>query len=328
MSIIERALDKLEKQRDVSPPAEGETTVGDIKVLDPRPDLEKDSSSTRPAFTPSALELRALEQVHVAPAAPAEPEAAAGGETTPPRSSREVTIDLERLTELGMLTPDNPQSTLSEQMRRIKRPLLSKLEEGASEYTNLIMVTSALPGEGKTYTSINLAISIAMEMDRTVLLVDSDVAKSDITKSFGVEATRGLTDCLEDENLDLSEVMLKTNIPKLSILPSGSHHAKMTELLASGGMKKFIDDVSKRYSDRVVIFDSPPVLVTSGAGVLASLVGQVVFVVHAEKTLASEVKDALKQLNRRQNIGLVLNRSREWGGAKGKYGYYYYYGRD
>ena len=220
-------------------------------------------------------------------------------------------------------------------LRHIKRPLLRKLEEkpATSEwYPNLIMVTSSLPGEGKTFTSINLAISIAMELDKTVLLVDSDVAKSDVAKNLGIEAeaTRGLTDYLVDDGVDLSDVLLKTSIPKLTVLPSGSHHANMTELLASGGMKHLIDDLSKRYPDRVVIFDSPPILVTSGAGVLASLVGQIVFVVHAERTLNSQVKESLKQLNRKENVGLVLNRSREWGGNKGRYGYgyYYYYGKE
>jgi exopolysaccharide/PEP-CTERM locus tyrosine autokinase len=318
MSIIERGLEKLDEQRPRDPRSADEGRV-------PEP-------GAAAAPLPPALAV-AVPKESDAPPRGEVPGAGDVGERPvlngKEQRSREVSVNLQEMVLSGLLTPDRPQSQLSEEMRQVKRPLLSKLEtpvEGADpRYKNLILVTSSLPGEGKTFTTINLAISIAMEMDKTVLLVDTDAAKSDVVKRLGIDAARGLTDYLTNDDVKLADVLLRTNIPKLTVLPAGAHHDHMTELLASGGMKKLVDDLATRYSDRVVVFDSSPVLVTSGTAVLASLVGQIVFVVRAEKTLASQVKDALRQLKRRDSLGIVLNRSREWGGGQAKYGSYYYY---
>ncbi len=123
---------------------------------------------------------------------------------------------------------------------------------------NLIMVTSALPGEGKTFSAINLAISMAMEQDKTVLFVDADVAKASAGRLLGVpKGSRGLIDVLE-HGVSLREVLYHTNIPKLRVLPAGSAHERATELLASEGMRALMSDLSRRYADRVIVFDSPP----------------------------------------------------------------------
>ncbi len=147
---------------------------------------------------------------------------------------------------------------------------------------NLIMVTSALPGEGKSFTAINLAMSIAMELDHTVLLVDADVARPSIPRMLGLPATRGCSTCWSTSRSTCAGVLLKTNVEKLSLLLAGTQHPRATELLASEAMNRLLDDMASRYSDRIIIFDSPPLLVTTEARVLASHMGQVVVVVEAQ----------------------------------------------
>ena len=150
----------------------------------------------------------------------------------------------------------------------IKRPLIDNaMGKGATqiENGNLIMITSALPGEGKTYTATNLAMSIAMELDNTVMLVDADVARPNLLKRLGVPPARGLMDVLVDESIELSQVLLRTNVEKLTILPSGTPHPRATELLASDAMINLLADMANRYSYRIIIFDSPPALAASPA---------------------------------------------------------------
>mgnify|MGYP001823754260 FL=1 len=192
---------------------------------------------------------------------------------------------------------------------------------------NLIMVTSSLAGEGKTFTSINLAMSIATEMDKTVLLVDADVAKPDVTARLGVQAEQGLIDVLLEDDLTLPDVLIRTDIPKLSLLPAGRKHVHATELLASEGMRQLTLELSTRYSDRIVIFDSPPMCLTSEARVLAGLMGQVVMVVEESKTTQQTVKQALSMLDSNEIIGIVMNkRKASRHGGEGYYGRYGYYG--
>jgi len=207
----------------------------------------------------------------------------------------------------------------------IKRPLLLKAfpHEGKRlGNENVILVTSSVPGEGKTFLSVNLAMSIAMEVDRTVLLVDGDSAKSNISKLFGITTDRGLTDYLASDELDLADVLVRTNIDNLTILPAGGHVANVTELLSSEQMKRLTEELASRYSDRVIIIDSPPLLAASGARVLAGLAGQIVFVVEAIRTTQNAMREALRMIETHANIGLVLNKSRERPRAAYQYGYY------
>ena len=229
------------------------------------------------------------------------------------RTKRTITLDLERLRQRGLLVPDTQRSRIREEYRHIKRPLLMNAAgKGATvaEYANVIMVTSANPGEGKTFTASNLALSIATERDRTVLLVDADLVRPSVNKLFDFEADLGLVDYLIEDDLKLSDVLLKTNIPSLTILPAGSSHHLSTELLGSGNMRALVQEMSKRYSDRIVIFDTPPLLATSEASILASLVGQVVMVVESEKTRQSQVKEALALVDSNTIVGFVLNKTR------------------
>ncbi|NRR30573.1 tyrosine-protein kinase family protein [Oxalobacteraceae bacterium] len=236
---------------------------------------------------------------------------------------KHVEINLARLQQLGMVTQDGGRTSVAEDFRIIKRPLLrmARGEHGAIEQGNLIVVTSALPGEGKTYCAVNLAMSIAMEMDITVLLVDADVARPSVLKVLGLGAEAGLMDILLNGKLELGDVILRTNVPTLSILPAGRANKHATELLASRSMRHLLKDIAERYADRVIIFDSPPLLITTEASVLAAQMGQVVLVVEAETTTQHAVKEALRQIDTCAHVNLIYNKIRAFPGGE-YYGYY------
>ena len=242
-------------------------------------------------------------------------------------SSKEIGLPWDMMKHKGMLTPEDGRSQIAEEMRAVKRPLLRFTGNATvgGDHKNIIMVTSSVPGEGKSFTSINLAISIAMEMDKTALLVDADVAKPSIGKYLGYRNKKGLVDYLMGDEPALSDLLLKTDLPKLSILPAGKQHHYSTELLASESMKILLDELATRYHDRVIIFDSPPVLATSEAQVLANQMGQVVVVVEAVKTSQLMLEEALGKIENANIAGLILNKSRVKAGGS-YYGYGYGYG--
>ena len=241
-------------------------------------------------------------------------------------TSKTVTLDLEALAAKGIVTPNAPRSFIADQYRVVKRPLIANAMsrgEAAVKHSNLIMVTSALSGEGKSFTSINLALSIAAEMDHTVMLVDADVARPSILKVLGLEPAPGLLEVLEGKT-DVASTLLRTNVDKLTLLPSGTPHPKATELLASEAMGAFLDDIATRYADRIVIFDSPPLLLTTESRVLASHMGQIVVVVQAGRTLQADVQNALATIESCPIRMMLLNKARAIG--KDSYGYGYGYG--
>jgi protein-tyrosine kinase len=240
--------------------------------------------------------------------------------------SRRVDLNLEFIAASGVVTPAAPRTRLADQYRVIKRPLIANATgRGATTLThgNLIMVTSALAGEGKSFTSINLAMSIAAELDHTVMLVDADVARPSVLRMLGLQPGPGLLDVLE-RKLDLSSALLRTNVDKLSILPAGTPHPPATELLASEAMTDLLDEMATRYPDRIVIFDSPPLLLTTEARVLASHMGQIVMVVRADHTLQTTVQQALATIESCPVKMMVLNQAR--GDSTGSYGSGYGYG--
>ncbi|NWG31213.1 MAG: tyrosine-protein kinase family protein, partial [Rhodocyclaceae bacterium] len=273
--------------------------------------------------------------VEVAPpeSAPAADKSAAklgAGGTAPAAAqiSRRIDLDMNVLTGHGILTPDSVRSQLGDEMRVIKRPLLHNVTGKSAapvKDANLIMITSALPGEGKTFMAANLAISIAMELDHTVLLVDADVARPSLPEVFGFDEEKGLLDVLTDPTLDLSQVLLRTNVEKLSVLPAGTPHPRATELLASEAMNHLLADMAQRYHDRIIIFDSPPLLVTTEARALAMHMGQVVLVVKAESTTHAEVKNAIAAIESCPVKMVVLNKTTGHVDGHG-YGYGYGYG--
>ncbi len=242
-------------------------------------------------------------------------------------SSQRVELNLEALTESGIVTPNTPRSHIADEFRVVKRPLISNaMAKGAAKlnHGNLIMITSAMSGEGKSFTAVNLAMSIAAELDHTVMLVDADVARPSVLRMLGLPASPGLLDLLEGK-ADMSSVLLRTNVDKLSILPSGTPHPRATELLASEAMRLLLADISQRYADRIVIFDSPPLILTTEARVLATQMGQVVMVVQANKTLQADVQHALSTIEACPVKMMLLNQLRS--DAKSGYGYGYGYGQ-
>lgn len=252
------------------------------------------------------------------------PELAEQGQTR----ARQLLIDLERLASLGFLVPDAEKTQIAEEFRVVKRPLITNVQaaDAREKHRNLIMVTSSLPGEGKSFCALNLALSIAMERDITVMLVDADVAKPSVLNNLGVRAEAGLMDLLLDKSLRVGDVLLKTNIEKFSILPAGRRHKHATELLASEGMARLLDEIANRYPDRIVIFDSPPLLVTSEARELAAHMGQVVMVVEAGRTSQDAVNEALSYLEVCDIVNLLMNKTEAMVGMDGYGGYGYGYG--
>jgi exopolysaccharide/PEP-CTERM locus tyrosine autokinase len=303
VSIIEKAASRIEQRRDTGAPSSATPAAG-------QPVAEAFVAAT--AAAPAA-----------APAPGATPET-----ESPARKihTRQVDLDLERMRAMGMVTAAGGRTNVVEEFRIIKRPLLKRAfgEHAAGDKpNNLIMVTSSLPGEGKTYCAINLAMSIAMELDHTVLLVDADVARPSVLRTLGLPAQRGLMDILLDDKLDLSDVLLRTNVDTLSILAAGASNPRATELLASQTMRNLVYEIANRYPDRVVIFDSPPLLLTSEARVLATHMGQIVMVVEAETTTQHAATEALRQLEGCSNVNLIYNKVREFPGIEEAYDYHY-----
>lgn len=220
-----------------------------------------------------------------------------------------VNIDTDLLRRQYMTTPDGERTMVSECFRRIKRHILANVSNpDSAPRANLIMVTSSVPKEGKTFCTINLAISLAMEMDRRVLLVDADVLRPSVSAALGLRSVeKGLMDVLLD-GLELSEVLCNTNIEKMSLLPAGRRHAQSSELLASDAMRELLKEMAERYSDRIIIFDSPPLLASTESRVLAGLMGQVLLVVEAERTTEATLKEALAHIESENVVGVILNK--------------------
>jgi receptor protein-tyrosine kinase len=234
-----------------------------------------------------------------------------------------VEIDLKALAAAGYLTPDAQRSQIADDFRVVKRPVIKNTQGGAGpivERANRVMVTSALPREGKSFVSLNLAMSIASEVDSTVLLVDADVANPSLMKRLHLPESKGLLDLLTNKNMDVADVMLRTNVEKLSLLPAGTADRRATEMLASSAMADLVDEMAARYPDRILVFDSPPLLATTEARVLASHMGQIVMVVEADTTTQAAVKQALETIENCPVVLMVLNKV-----AHSKMGGYYGY---
>lgn len=278
------------------------------------------------------------------------------------RQSRSVEVDMAKLANAGYLVPGSPRSTLADEFRGIKQPVLKNARSDPAapiRLGNLIMVTSALPGEGKTFCALNLALSIASEVDSSVLLVDADVVRPAILERLGLAGAahpagaggavtshaagaatksstsgnptsstsstssthyKGLLDLLTDPTLDMSEVILKTNVPKLSVLPAGTPRINSTELLASNSMEELLQDISSRYADRIVIFDAPPLLATTESRVLAARMGQILMVVSEGTTGRDDISQAFAAVQACPIVLSMLNRS-EMASDHQQYGY-------
>ena len=299
MSTIEQASKRLEELR---------------KAGVDMPWIRDADSAALSAVQPAAL----VDALHDSAPAPAP--------LMPPKHHAD--IDLAGLLQAGYLVPDAPRSRLLDEFRGVKRPLLGNAlgnkPAGAVERGNLIMITSSLPGEGKTFTSVNLAMSMAMELNHSVLLVDADTARMAAAQRLGLQGSRrGLIDLLLDPTLDLSDVELSTNVDKLTFLPAGTRNERATEIFSSQSMVDLLNRLAAHGQDRIVIFDSPPLLPSAEARALAPQMGQVVLIVHAGKTQQGSVQQSLSILEENPVVMSLLNQSRTPSSAS-PYGYYSY----
>lgn len=292
IDLIERAAERLKRR--------GDTSL-----------VEK--AAAKIAGMPAATEA-------VAKAMPAQ-------DAEPQRVSRQVTIDLTRLQLANFVTPSGSRTRIGEEFRVIKRPLLLKAFASGSEaieHGNMIMVTSANPGEGKTFTAVNLAMSIASERDLHVLLVDADVQRPSALRMLGVPEEKGLLDVLADNGIPLADAILRTNIRNLSLMSAGSPSLATTELLASQKMAALMGEMAARYRDRIIIFDAPPVLASSEPSVLALHVGQILLVVEAGRTSRRALEETLGHIGRCNHISVVLNKTQLQTSSE-RFGAYAYY---
>jgi protein-tyrosine kinase len=223
-----------------------------------------------------------------------------------------IQIDFGMLEKKGFVSTNPQRQLINEEFRAIKRKLLDNAFGPLSKSlknSNIIMVTSSRHGEGKTFTAINLALSIALEKDKTVLLVDADVIRPSMMKTLELERKQGLMEYLLGGNQDISEVMYKTNLDNLRIIPAGQSHHLSTELLASEKMFEAVEEFANRYTDRVVIVDTPPLLGINETTILANLAGQALVVTQESKTKLADIEEAVRHLNPEMAIGFVVNKS-------------------
>jgi protein-tyrosine kinase len=242
-----------------------------------------------------------------------------------------VEIDTKELLAQGLLAPETRGARLADEYRSVKRPLLRNAcapEDLGVSRSNLWLVSSAISGEGKTFTCMNLCLSVAREKDWNVVLVDGDCKKPQLTHLFGADGEPGLMDLLHDKSLEFDSVVMPTNIPGLSILPAGKRDEHASELLASARMGKLCEKIATQDPKRIVLFDSPPLLLTEEAPVLATQVGQILLVVQANRTPQRAVLEARDRLDPEKAINLLLNQAdaRENSSVYGGYGGYGQYG--
>jgi protein-tyrosine kinase len=243
----------------------------------------------------------------------------------------ELTLDKIALAERGYLIDNGTRKSIKDEFRKIKRILLNNAFGKAAKtlhHSNLIMVSSAKPNEGKTFVAINLALSIALEQDKTVLLIDADVLLPSVMRELGVEAQLGMIDYLLGKTEQVSDIIYNTNINKLKLIPPGELHHLSNELLASEKMATLANELANRYPDRIVIFDCPPLIGVTETLVLANLMGQALIVVEESKTSIVDIQTATEHLNENLALGLVLNKAiRSHKDLYGYYGYGYGYGK-
>jgi protein-tyrosine kinase len=237
-------------------------------------------------------------------------------------------LDRGRLASFGISIPSSARSRTVEEFRLVKRNLMTTWSQSdliADQRSGrLIMITSARPGEGKTFSSINLALAFASERDVKALLVDVDTQHPGLPRIFGIPGERGIVDVLTG-NLELSEVLIQTNLPNLMLLPAGRGGPHVPELLSSREMGALLGELTQRLPDRFIIIDTPPCMASSDAAALAPLVGQIVFVVEAHGTQQAEIEAALSMLSACPQISLLLNKSDTLASEHfGSYGYYYH----
>ena len=238
-----------------------------------------------------------------------------------------IEVSAKSLVEQGVQARAADLELVGQQFRRIKRPVLNTafgVGMRDSKNANVVMVASALPQSGKTFCSFNLATSIAREKDVGAVLVDADVLKPNISRALGLEERIGLIDYLVDDSISIDDILVATDLHGIIVVPAGRQHDEATELLASRRMAQFFELLSQRFHSRAIVVDTPPLLITNEAQVLAEHMGQIVMVIEAGRSDVESVSQALDTLNRTKPINAILNKAR--GKSFGDYGGYGYYG--
>lgn len=308
MSLVEKALRKLQVSKG-APERPAASASADVRVRAPSAEVGVRAPVPAPAPLPPPVK------------------------QFDPRehSNKVVQLDKDQLRSLFMIPPEAQAREIATQFRTIKRPLISHAtdpETFGDVARHTVMVASALPGDGKTFTSLNLGLSLALEMDFTVLLVDADAPKPHLTHALHLQGEPGLLDVLADPNRRLEDVILATDMPRFHVLPAGTRSETATELLASPRMAEVVTQLASLYGRGLVLFDSPPVLLTSESRSLGMMLGQVVLVVRAGVTPQQAVRDAIAILGEGRRISLVLNGAQLDGATGYYYGFRYGYGQD
>ena len=314
MSSIEKAMKRQgEKAKFGQPKAsEGET---EQVVATPNEQTEESvSQSNAEAVSQSSAELDSQSSAELD-----------SPESTKLTTNKDLVIDFDMLESKGFVALSRKRTLINEEFRSIKRKILNNAFGGLAKtlhHANLVFVSSSRPNEGKTFTAVNLALSIALEQDKTVLLVDADVLKPSVSKTLEIGANVGLIEYLTGEEKDVSSVIYHTNIENLKVIPAGLPHHLSNELLSSDKMQKLCKEFASRYPDRIVVFDCPPLLGVNETALMAEQCGQGVIVVEEYKSKVSEVKQAVDLLPETMAVGFVLNKVTDPTETQG-YGYYY-----
>ena len=337
LNLIERMAQRLEKEKaagSVPPPSVnviGRAMERDVLDGDTAPKAPiSQNGMIREQLQPQPPAARrdgvsmvgpAAEPVRVSP--PKAPESLRPHGATLP--GKTVRLDFRALRQNGLITPDNMTSAISNEFRGVKRRLLQKVRDPQTRATvsNLIMVTSSLPGEGKTFSSINLALSLAAERGLQVLLIDADVIRPSVGNMFVAPPTEGLTDLLSGKVSHVSDVLYRcADIPNLAVIFAGNPSANTPELISSGRMANLCRELSARYPDRVIVIDTPPVLASTEPAILASYMHHLIMVVAADQTDRHQLRKSLETVASCQSISLLFNKAPSWNEAE----YIAYYG--
>jgi len=242
-----------------------------------------------------------------------------------PRANASITLDHVRLRAMGLEPPtDGDVRRLNDELRRVKWALLKlgSNEPAANVLRNVLVISSALPGEGKSFTSFNLALSVATESDRRVWLIDSDTVRPHISQGLAIQDRPGFLDAIADPSAQLEDVLIPTDLPGLSVIPSGRARADAPELLGSARTAQLLAAVQSAYPDVVIVIDTAPILATSVPQALAPIAGLFVLAVKADATPVKAVREAISQLHRTEGVALVLNQLTAFAGNHYYDGYY------
>ena len=245
------------------------------------------------------------------------------------RADNELILDWQRLRERGFVAEESASAEISQQFRRIKRPLLRQIFEaypvGPTSMGRVILVASALGGDGKSFTSLNLALAMAIEPELQVVLVDGDAPKQGLTDAFELSDAPGLLDAAADRSIDPASVLYQTDQDGLFFLPAGNRRSNSPEVLGSSRCETFLKKMVSDSGPCVVVIDTPPVLLANEARALSSAADHSLFVVRAGETNTKALESALESFGVKENLFMLLNQSTSMHTEDRRYEYGYGY---